>query len=193
VEKILCIVGESGAGKDTLATSIINTDKSNIVYKQYKFAAPSKRVFERLYGLREGFMDDRVARTRICLGGQTSYLQRFIFWFHNQHQIFPPGMFLNLALKELITDVNVVHTAIYTDLRTPHEANSLVKFCDKFNVELRPILIINPSSEPQTSDLHLDLNLSILSHSSKARPTILVMNSIDTPIEQITVPLLKHL
>jgi ABC-type dipeptide/oligopeptide/nickel transport system ATPase component len=193
MNRILCIVGESGAGKDTLATAIIDADTSNTVYKQYKFASPGKRVFERLYGLRLGFMDDREARVRICPGGETSYLQRFIFWFHNQHQIFPPGMFLNLALKEIITDINSVHTAIYTDLRTPHEANSLVKLCDKFNVELRPILIINPSSEPQTSDLHLDLNLSILSHSAKAQPTIMVMNFIDAPIEPTAKNLIKYL
>jgi hypothetical protein len=188
MRKILCIVGESGAGKDTLAESIISTDSSNTRYKLYKFAAPGKRLFERIYGLKTGFMDDRVARVAICPGGETTYLQRFIFWFHNQQNIFPPGLFLKIAIREILRDLRSVDVAVYTDLRTPQEAKMLTKLVAKYQIELVPIVVVSPGAEAESSDMYLDLNLAIL-----AKTPIIVINDKNVPIQYITNQIIKSL
>lgn len=193
MKKILCVIGKSGAGKDTLASAIIDMTEGKKRYGVHKFAAPGKRLFEKLYSLEEGFMDDRVRRLQICPGGETSYLQRFIFWFHNQSNIFPPGLFLKLAMKALHKDLSVLDTIIFTDLRTPQEAKQLTEFCVKYNVELTTVLLVSPGSEHQTSDMHLDLNLSILTRSAKSKPPIVLINDKSIPIYYITKQLISQI
>lgn len=163
---IRIFLGVSGAGKDTTAGFMIKGTDGRIL----KMAAPGKRMFEQVYSLPEGVMDDRVARLATCPGTKDTYLDRFIYWFHHQGVIFPPGFFLTQALAQVTGTLEKGRDVFLTDTRNLDEIDAILAL--PYPVQ---VYHITGRGKALSSDIYLDDILNAIS--AKSIPVTLIDNS----------------
>jgi hypothetical protein len=147
------VVGYSGAGKDTVASIIQNT----VGGEQVKFGYPGKRLFESIYGIPVGLMDDRVRRLELVPGTDHTYLDSFIFWYQNQGIMFPPNYFLDQvkAKVKAIQYNDLIANIISTDARTFSEVKYINTEAPQKVVH---IMVIREDSKMLLSDADLQTN-----------------------------------
>jgi hypothetical protein len=116
---IYVIGGYSGAGKDTAAAAIEN---SEVV----KFARPAKDALEFIYGLPVGALDDRVKRLEIAphSGGKT-YLEVLVNFWEHRNLLLGGELFPNQVKDRIVETLSRNKHAVITDMRSIEEMEVL--------------------------------------------------------------------
>lgn len=143
---IICILGKSRAGKDTLASFLTGS--------KIKFAGIAKRTFEQWYGLNKGDLERSEVRNAQVpdLDGVT-YLDIMVRAYHAWRAI-DPYLTIRPTIKQIQAELGADKPVIITDVRSPEELTSLLKLpCPLFAVYIR-----RDGCPEVTSDEHLEAN-----------------------------------
>lgn len=196
IKTIYNIVGASNAGKDFLAELLIEDGKAQGVCK---LANVGKSLFESLYGLPPGTMNDKAKRSETCdqLTGET-YLDRFIWWFQNREHIFAPGYLLTNGLQEIRAQLWRVDTSgiVITDMRSREEMLGILDLVmnhnyyeeQPFELHLKTVYVVSPYQTPKISDSQLFGNLTLINSvvaeqlDSFLYPPVLIINDGENPL-----------
>lgn len=147
---IICIVGKSRSGKDTLA--------SYLEGKLLRFSAPAKRMVEQWYGLNEGDMELTEVRDRLVPGGDITYLQVLIEMYHFWRRVDPlaPKYPTIREIKKTLAEGTPV---IINDIRMPQEVEVVVNLgCPVYAIRVN-----RPGCPDVSSDESLEDNWESLS------------------------------
>ncbi|MFB2876880.1 hypothetical protein [Floridanema aerugineum] len=123
IASIIVILGNSGAGKDTV-TEVLKAEVGNCIV--HKWSAPMKRMLEYAYDLPTGSLEDREIRSQEVpdMPGVT-YLDLMVRCF----EFFPkidPLMMIRKVFRAIQSDVkNKGKIVISNDLRNPLEAEAI--------------------------------------------------------------------
>jgi hypothetical protein len=117
---IYVIGGFSGAGKDT-AASVIDAEV-------VKFASPGKRALEFIYGLEEGFLDDRSLRLEIApFSGGKTYLEVLIDFWKHRDLLVGEDLFPRQVKATIQSVLDTGRNACITDMRSKAEMVTLTE------------------------------------------------------------------
>lgn len=149
---IICIVGKSRSGKDTLAKYLEG--------RKLKFADPAKRMLEQWYGLLPGDMEKPEVRDRLVPGSTTTtYLDILVKSYHfwlSVDPLAPKYPTIREIEKTLVAGTPV----ILTDVRMPQEVEYIL---DRLYCPLYVIRINRPGCPDVSSDESLEDNWEALS------------------------------
>lgn len=152
---IICIVGKSRSGKDTLAKYLEG--------RKLKFADPAKRVLEQWYGMPEGYMELPEVRDRLVPNGGITYLQVLVEMYHFWQRVDPLAPkypTIREMHRSLADDIPV----ILTDVRMPQEIAVVLDL----NYPLYAIRVNRPGCPDVSSDESLEDNWESLTICSNA-------------------------
>jgi hypothetical protein len=138
-------MGYSGAGKDTLCREMQKLIRAANV----KWSRPMKDMFEMVYDLPAGFLDDPEKRLEKLPGTDISYLDVMVKAFEFFPQIDPHMM--TRKVTKLIKQMLMSRTVILTDTRNFTEMYVILKFLDE-GIEVIPVWINRPGITAMKSD-----------------------------------------
>lgn len=152
---IICVVGKSRSGKDTLAKYLEG--------RVLKFASPAKRVIEQWYGLDKGDMELPEVRDRFVPSGDITYLQVLIEMYHFWLKVDPLAPKYP-TIREIEKTLAEGTPVILTDARMPQE----VAFVVNLGYPIYAIRVNRPGCPDVSSDVSLEDNWESLSIGANA-------------------------
>lgn len=159
-QQLLVILGVSRSGKDTLAKIALSVSPGTNV----KFSAPMKRVYEYLYDLPEGSLDDDQTRFLEVPGlPGVTYLDIMIRAFKTWPQV-DPYLCIRKTRKTIDSALSQGLSVVFTDIRNPAEVETLKDVIRNTDVPLRVIRLDRETAKEKASDVHLETSFRELSN-----------------------------
>lgn len=147
---IICIVGKSRSGKDTLAKYLEG--------KLLRFSAPAKRMLESWYGLNAGDMELTAVRESLIPGGDITYLQVLIEMYHFWLKVDPLAPKYP-TIREIEKTLAEGTPVIINDIRMPQEVEVVVNL----GYPIYAVRVNRPGVPDVSSDASLEDNWESLS------------------------------
>lgn len=149
--KLLHLVGNSGSGKDTVASIISSNTEAPV--EVIKFSRGFKGCLEHLYNLPEYSLDYPETKAQKVPGMELTFLEVLILgWSDSQKTIFGQ-VWLSYAANKIQTALDKGHIVILTDLRQEYEADLILNNPDWLSQYAQ--VMITGRGQALESDAHI--------------------------------------